>query len=202
MEKITVYKNVFSRENPATIFTFDDYLFNPDLIFKHFRLDLDTQLNKVIHEADKTARNVLKRELLPAMDASPANIFALDIDDVQDYSNRFGVWSERLLEIGAYCVKESVSGNIVAFFRYSPDISVSEYPFVYYKKYLETTLALGVNIDFLPEINRLRYVGAPGVLAINDNAPVLTEGLHVGQLPTINTHVTPTEARKRVYKSL
>jgi hypothetical protein len=96
-------------------------------------------------------------------------------------------------------VKESVSGNLVAFFQY--DCSVMNYPYLYYKLYLELTLLLGVTIDYLPEIGRLRYVGGPGCLYKNEDARIVTELLKVNTLPKIQTSITPAQARNIKYGS-
>jgi len=99
----------------------------------------------------------------------------------------------------AFCVMESVSGNIVVYFKY--ECYTKEFPFLYYKIYLELTLLLSVNIEFLPEIGRLRYVSTGEIYLYNENSDTLTEILEVDELPYINTSVKKDKARKVIFGS-
>jgi len=199
MEKVIVYKNVFSRDSLMET-TFDVYLENPLSIYGNFGANVGI-LETIRKTKDKEERNILKRNNLPTMDLSQSGILAIDIDNISDSP----LIKENIvlkLKKNDYCflIKESVSGNIVAFFKY--DCSVKDYPFLYYKLYLELTILLGVNIDFLPEIGRLRYVDLNDILYINKNCETLTEILNVGVLPQIKTSITIKNARNVRYGSL
>jgi hypothetical protein len=94
---------------------------------------------------------------------------------------------------------DSVSGNVVAYFKY--ECYTKEFPFLYYRIYLELTLLLSVNIDFLPEIGRLRYVSIGEIHHYNENSETLTEILEVDELPYINTSVKKDKARRVIFGS-
>lgn len=199
MRKIIVYKNVFDRENPFEAEFNAHYLSSPQFIFDHFGQDFE-KVEKVKTIADKQQRNDFKRANLPAMGLSQSGLLAIDIDGISENRTLFSSLLRKLIALDyCYCVKESVSGNLVAFFKY--DCSVEDYPYLYYKLYLELTLLLGVNIDFLPEIGRLRYVGLAGFYSLNENSEVLTQTLKVGTLPSIKTSLTPRAARSIKYGS-
>lgn len=198
MRKIIVYKSVFDR-NTFIESDFDTYLNNPINIFKELESDFDS-VSKIYSTEDKQSRNDLKRELLPAMDLSQSGILAIDIDGIYNNDSLKNRIIDRLQTLDhTYVIKESVSGNIVAFFKY--DCSVLKYPFLYYKLYLELTILLGVNIDFLPEIGRLRYVGDAGFIYKNDESSIVTEIIEVDSLPYIKTSVSPNRARGIKYGS-
>lgn len=196
--KCIVYRNVFSREEVLEI-DFETYLNNPAVVFNHFKVSMSI-LHEILGTKDKVLRNTMKRENLPAMDLSQSGILAIDIDNVagdRDKINRMIRILERNENV--YVAKESVSGNLVVFFKY--DCSVEDFKFLYYKLYLEMTLLLSVNIDFLPEIGRLRYVSESGFYFINKESKIVTDTLKVGILPSINTSLTLKEARDKKYGS-
>lgn len=195
---IIVYKNVFDRD---TIFesTFETYLKNPSEIFYALGNNLES-LETIRNEADKYRRNDLKRTNLPAMDLSMSGVFAIDIDGISNNPELKKKIVDKLSNLPTtYVVKESVSGNIVAFFKY--DCAVAKYPFLYYKMYLELTILLSVNIDFLPEIGRLRYVDTNPVIYINESSDVVVDFLEVDELPYIKTSVGRKDARRARYGS-
>jgi len=195
---VIVYKNVFDRSNPKE-FTFDDYLYEPDKIFKAFDLNYDA-VTSIKTMKDKGERNSFKRNNLPAMDLSLSGLLAIDIDGISDNSLLKTSIIQKLMRLpSCYVIKESVSGNLVAFFKWNCD--PVDYKFLFYKIYLELTILLGVNIDFLPEIGRLRYIGEAGFIHKNEKSTVLTEILNVGRLPVIKTAVTPNDARSIKYCS-
>lgn len=198
MEKIIVYKNVYDR---TAVFetTFSNYLNTPAVIFNVFGQSIDI-LSDIRKTTDKQERNNMKRAYLPAMDLSQSGILAIDIDGIADSPWVIDSIVSKLSSLPyCYIIKESVSGNLVAFFKY--DCSVADYPFLYYRLYLELTLLLGVTIDFLPEIGRLRYIGKPGYLYKNEDADIVTEVLRVDVLPRINASITPAHARNVKYGS-
>ena len=195
---IIVYKNVFDRD---TIFesTFETYLNNPSEIFDALGNDLES-LETIRNEADKYKRNDLKRTNLQEMDLSMSGVFAIDIDGISNKPELKKKIVDKLSNLPTtYVVKESVSGNIVAFFKY--DCSVAKYPFLYYKMYLELTILLAVNIDFLPEIGRLRYVDANPVIYMNESSDVVVDILEVDELPYIKTSLGRKDARHARYGS-
>ena len=63
------------------------------------------------------------------------------------------------------------------------------------------TLLLGVQIDYLPELNRLRYVSINEPLYFNFDSDPVTEKLEGLETPPYITSVTAREARKLKYKS-
>lgn len=198
MDKIIVYKSVFNRDNPSE-FTFQDYLNNPEMIFNGFGLPFEN-VKKVSNISDKGERNSFKRNNLPAMDLSASNILAIDIDNLIGKNDLKRSIIDKLKNLySCYVIKESVSGNICAFFKY--DCKVSKFQYLYYKIYLELTLLLSVNIDFLPEIGRLRYIGDKGFIYKNDECEILTEIVDVDFLPKIQTAITPNDARSIKYGS-
>jgi len=198
MRKIIVYKNVFDRESFLES-DFSTYLNNPKSIFDFFGQVFETAL-EVPKIEDKIQRNDFKRLYLPAMDLSQSGLLAIDIDGISNNTILLESVRAKLVNLEyCYCVKKSVSGNLVAFFKYS--CSVEDYPYLYYKLYLELTLLLGINIDFLPEIGRLRYIGSSGFEMLNENSRVITETLKVGTLPHIRTSMPVHKARSIKYGS-
>lgn len=198
--KIRAYRNVFDRNNPIEV-SFEDLIKNPDSIFKAFNIsDAAEILQRIAITTDKAERNEFKRNNLPAVDISPASILSIDIDGIADSSFTIQKCVSALRQLDScLAIKQSVSGNLVAFFRYS--CKVEEFPFLYYKLYLELVLKLSVNIDFLPEIGRLRYVSGGTTFHYNPDSRVLTEILNTGQLPYINASVGKEKARTVIYGS-
>jgi len=198
--KIIAYRNVFNR-NVNAEFDFLDLLKNQYLIFNAFKIDdFETELEKIKSISDKEERNVAKRNYIPAVDLSMSGVLSIDIDGIfqnQDLKQKIITRLSKLES--CFAVMESVSGNVVAFFKY--ECSTVEFPFLYYKIYLELTLLLSVNIDFLPEIGRLRYVSIGELYHYNENSDVLTEIMDVETLPYINTVVKKDKARTLVFGS-
>lgn len=197
---IYAYKNVFNRENPKE-FTFSDFINEPHLIFEGFGLhDYEKKLAEIKAIEFKPERNNEKRDYIPAVDISNASVLSIDIDGISDKPAVKEKIINQLKRLNTtFCIKESVSGNIVAFFKY--DCSMNDFKFLYYKLYLELVLMLSVNIDFLPEIGRLRYVSLGETFYINEDSETLTETLIVDELPYISTAVKKDGARKVIFGS-
>ena len=195
------YKNVFNRENFKEI-TSDKFFTDPESILKGFGIEQPKELAKMIkNTADKVLRNDLKRELLPAANISTAGLLSIDIDGISTDFYLIKKITEKLISDGrALAVQESVSGNLVAYFKF--DCSVADYPYLYYKLWLEFTLLLGVSIDFLPDLQRLRYISLGDLYHYDDGAPVITEILKIERLPSINTNITVRDARGIIYRSV
>lgn len=196
--KITIYKSVFDRDTPFES-DFNTYLNNPEEIFEQAEKDF-AMVGTVKTIKDKYERNRFKRENFPAMELSQSGLLAVDIDNISENKPLYNQIIKRLSTLDScYVIKDSISGNLVAFFKY--DCAVKNYKFLYYKLFLELTILLGVNIDFLPEIGRLRYIGNAGCIYFNEDSEILTEILDVGVLPRIKTSITPKDARGVKYGS-
>lgn len=198
--KIIAYRNVFNRNDNAE-FDFLDLLKNQYLIFNAFKIDdFETELEKIKSISDKEERNVAKRNYIPAVDLSMSGVLSIDIDNIFNNQELKAKVIQKLSKLNScFAVMESISGNVVAFFKY--ECSTVEFPFLYYKIYLELTLLLSVNIDFLPEIGRLRYVSIGELYHFNENSDVLYEVMDVETLPYINTVVKKDKARTLVFGS-
>lgn len=197
---IIAYKNVFDRDNNKQ-FDFDDMINGREEIFKAFGItDYQEKLEDIRNTSDKEARNIKKREYLPAIDLSMSGVLSIDIDNIfHDLVLKEKVIKRLKTLRSCHCVMESVSGNVVAFFKY--DCSAKDFPFLYYKIYLELTLLLSINIDFLPEIGRLRYLSMGEVYHYNEDSEELDEIIECEELPYINTQVKATKARRLVFGS-
>lgn len=197
---VIAYRNVFDRAD-AKEFDFEEFIKMPENIFNAFGIDNWVEELKGIKEIkDKEARNVAKRNFIPAVDLSMSGILSIDIDGINENPSLKNKIVEKLKKLdSAFVVMESVSGNLVVFFKY--DCKAKEYPFLYYKIYLELTLLLSVNIDFLPEIGRLRYISNGELYHYCDNSETLTEILEVDKLPYINTSVGKEKARRTIFGS-
>lgn len=198
--KIKVYRNVFSREDVLD-FSFNDLIKNPEVIYNAFKLEgFEEELLRIKSIVSKGLRNEAKRSFMPAADLSESGIFSIDIDNISDRpkvkDNCIAVLSGRS---DVLCVMETASGNLVVFFKYN--CSVEDYPFLYYRAYLQLTLELSVNIDFLPEVGRLRYVSNGEVYHYNEDSDILDEILEVESLPYINTQVSKDTAREQIFGS-
>ena len=198
--QILVYRTVFNRKD-VRYFSFEDFILRPNMIFESFGIDNYVQeADRIKNISDKEVRNEAKRVFFPAVDLSNSGVLSIDIDGINSDKNLKESIIKSLKKLPCtYAVTESVSGNIVAFFKY--DCAVKDFPFLYYKLYLELTLLLSVNIDFLPEIGRLRYLSLGEVYLLNPEAEVLTQVLRVERLPYINTQIGKDKARKIVYGS-
>lgn len=198
--KIIAYRNVFNRNDNAE-FDFLDLLKNQYLIFNAFKIDdYETELETIKSIVCKEERNVAKRNYIPAVDLSMSGVLSIDIDNIFKNEDLKQKVIQKLSKLhSCFAVMESISGNVVAFFKY--ECTTVEFPFLYYKIYLELTLLLSVNIDFLPEIGRLRYVSIGELYHFNENSDVLTKIMDVETLPYINTVVSKDKARKTVFGS-
>lgn len=201
--KVIAYKNVFNR-NEIFETDFETFTENPKLIDNHFTDEKDTfpsMCNQVKRISEKQERNEFKRCIFPAVDLSQSGILSIDIDNISDNEVLKNNIIFKLTQVDScYLVQESLSGNLVAYFKY--DCSVKDYPFVYYKLYLELTLLLGVSIDFLPEIGRLRYLTNGTIYHKNEDSETLTERIeHIEVLPYVKTSMSPKEARGKKFGS-
>ena len=198
--RIIAYKSVFDSDTMKE-FNFEDLIKNQSSIFEGFGIeDFETELERIKNIKSKEDRNIAKRNFIPAVDLSMSGVLSIDIDGISDKPDVKDRIIRRLSALTTcLAAMESVSGNIVVFFKY--DCLASEFKFLYYKIYLEMTLLLGVNIDFLPEIGRLRYVSLGEVFIYNEDSEELTEIIECETLPYINTQVGNKKARGVIYGS-
>lgn len=185
MGEIVVYRRVFGRKHPTKT-DFETFLLEPEKLMGGFS---EGSLNWVIgiikRTKDKEYRNYLKRNNLPVVELYPEGILSIDIDDLlgdEEEISRI----VNILKQDEYClaVKETPSKNLVAFYKFECE-DPKDFPFLYYKLYLELTLKLTKNIDFLPEKERLRYISNGEIYHYNKDSKVLTELLVVDELPYI-----------------
>lgn len=179
---VTLYKNVFDRNNPQQV-TFEEFI--------NYSKDKEI-FQKIKSIEDKTARNQYKRDNLKAADFSNCDFFCVDIDNINQ-RERLEIINKLAKIDFVWIVKESVSGNLCVFIKYDTALK-DKFEYVYYKKYLELTLQLGINIDFLPEIGRLRYVSDGQVFFKRETPVIVNDYLYVGELPYINTNGKLTKA--------
>ena len=200
MREVIAYRNVFERKDTKS-FEFKDFIMSPEVIFEHFELhNAGEELERIKNIAIKSERNEAKRTFIPAVDLSASGILSIDIDNISDDEVKREKIIERLSKLDTcHVLMDSVSGNLVAFFKY--ECSTREFPFLYYKIYLELTLLLSINIDFLPEIGRLRYVSNGVIHHYNEESEELTEIMDCEVLPYINTQVGKDKARRTIYGS-
>jgi len=225
MKEINVYKAVFLRKESAQV-PIDLFFEEPVKLFQMWNRELtEEEIMKIYDEikeasGDHKYKSDLKRNLLPAVDLSPANMMSIDIDNISDKPEvKQKIINELLLDNKVYCLQESASGNLVVYYRF--ECAVDDYQYLYYKKYLELTLKLEVAIDYLPEVNRLRYVSLGQKFIYNKDAEPLTELLIVDKFITpsvtiINneeeppalqqvvkgfTMLTKSQTQKRTFKS-
>jgi len=197
---VIAYRNVFNR-NDNKQFSFEQFIKSPEEIFLAFNQDeFKKELESIKSIVDKEERNIAKRNYIPAVDLSQSGILSIDIDGIFDNLELKLKIIQKLKNLkSVLCVMDSVSGNIVVYFKY--ECYAKEFPFLYYKIYLELTLLLSVNIDFLPEIGRLRYVSTGEIHYYNEDSELLTEILEVDELPYINTSVKKDKARRVIFGS-
>ena len=177
-----MYHRVYKR-NHTTKVDFKDFILDPrKLMIKSGTMNPDQVFENIKRISDKEERNLKKRNTLPAVDLSPDNILTIDIDGISDNPELIQTVVDRLKQIDScFACMESVSGNVVAFFKY--EVNKEDYKYLYYKIYLELTLVLGIDIDFLPELNRLRYISDGKVFFYREDSKVLTEILKIDKLP-------------------
>jgi hypothetical protein len=199
MKKATLYTNVFIRENTTEV-SLEDILKNPESIFKSLGIPHPlSRAEEIKSIKDKDLRNHEKRNFYPAVDLSPCNILTIDIDDIFDDPDLKEEVCEKLINNkSCRAVMETASGNLVAMFEYMCD--PKDYTHLYYKVYLELTLSLGVNIDFLPDVGRLRYVSLGELYHFNPESDVLREIIKVKKVPFIKTTRTGI-TNQTVFKS-
>ncbi len=192
--KLIAYRNVFSRGEFVET-TFSVFLNDPVMIYNHFGVSEILPLWSSFLDSSTPPDEIRekKRTQLCAVNFSMSGILTIDIDVSDDQELKTQIANKLSKLDCCLAVKQSVRGNLVAFFPY--DCSVADYPFLYYKLYLELVLLLGVNVDFLPELGRLRFVSGGPTLHFNADASVLTEVLRVDRLPYINAKLSPKEAR-------
>lgn len=179
---VTLYKNVFDRNDLRQI-TFEEFI--------NFSEDKEI-FQKIKSIEDKTARNQYKRDNLKAADFSNCDFFCVDIDNINQ-RERLEIINKLAKIDFVWIVKESVSGNLCVFIKYDTNLK-DKFEYVYYKKYLELTLQLGINIDFLPEIGRLRYVSDGQIFFRREVPMIVNDDLDFGELPYINTNGKLTRA--------
>lgn len=185
MKKIQIFKNVFTRNNPWEI-SFEDFIHNPQTVFDLFNKDGIAIITDIAGTTNKELRNEKKRNSLPAANFEDANILCIDIDGIFDKPEKKQEIINTLRNAkNVLCVKDSPSGNLAIFFKWEGE--KEDFKYIYYRAYLELTIQLSVNIDFLPEECRLRYVSFGEVHLYNTEAQPLTEPLRVENLPYINT---------------
>lgn len=209
MGNIIVYRRVFDRKNPTKT-DFDTFLNRPEELMGGFA---EGSLNWVIgvikRTKDKEYRNYLKRNNLPVVELYPDGILSIDIDELYGDQKEIGR-IVNILKEDEYCLacKGTPSKNLVAFYRF--ECSDEEFPYLFYKLYLELTLKLNKHIDFLPEKERLRYISNGEVYFHNPDSKVFTEILEVDELPYIlkkdnavfiEDEVEVKEGRKKVKRS-
>lgn len=193
-----VFETVFDRDNVYEV-SFKDFLYNTDTILEYFNTPKEI-FSDIRSFTAKKDRNECKREHLPAGCTTDDSILSIDIDSIRGDEYKIKeIYNKLKGDDDLLAIQKTVSNGLVLYYRFN--CSFEEYPFLYYKKYLELTLRLSVNIDFLPDFTRLRYVSDGEVLHYNEFADTLTEILDVGFLPSINTVVDKENARRTVYGS-
>lgn len=184
MNKVVIYNRVFDRKHPG-LTDFETFLNRPQELMKGFsEKTLDWVIGIIKRTKDKEYRNWLKRNNLPVVKLYPAGILSIDIDELLGDNEKITPIVNKLSQ-DPYCLacKGTPSKNLVAFYKF--ECEDKDFPYLFYKKYLELTLELAVNIDFLPEKERLRYISNGEVYFHNKKALTLTEILKVDELPYI-----------------
>lgn len=182
-----MYRRVFDRANPIEV-SFDDVLYDEGKLFQMLgQNDYKSKLKYINKLKTKDIRNYHKRDYLPVVELYPAGILSIDIDNL--YGDEVKI--KKIVDILSdhdYCraIKGTPSGNLVAFFKFECE-DEDLFPYLFYNIYLELTLLLSINIDFLPESRRLRYISNGHVYYTNEYSEVLTKTLIVENLPYIVT---------------
>lgn len=182
MGQSILYKTVYNRKDTEEVDA-DVVIQAPEVIYELLGLvDFKEKLEEIKNIKDKEERNLAKRNYLPAVDVSPENLLTIDIDGISDKPDlKLKIIDKTKGLSTCYALMESVSGNLVAYFKYNCESK--NYKYLYYKIYLELTLLLGVDIDYLPEKNRLRYVSLGELYHFNPTAEYLTDILKVDNIP-------------------
>lgn len=203
---ITVYRRAFERKFIELV-EFDTFLFKPQVVFEKFGgKNLNVTIGHIKRTKDKEYRNFKKRNELPIADFFDGGYLSIDLDDI--YSDKVEI--DRLVGIFeqdeyCYAVKGTPSGNLVAFYKF--DCTEEDFPKLYYKLYLELTLKLSRNIDYLPEPRRLRYLSNGEIYHYNEESKVLTEMINMDEVPVIKKmkpqteEITVTEGGKKIRKT-
>tara|TARA_R110000851_G_scaffold258099_1_gene410511 strand:- start:149 stop:751 length:603 start_codon:yes stop_codon:yes gene_type:complete len=183
--KAILFKSVFNRVNPQSI-CLDTFLREPSKAFEQLGIkDFVKRSEKIKSIEDKTQRNHEKKNFYPAVDLSPCNVLSVDIDGISGDTKLINSLVEKLEAIPeCYACTETASGNLVGYFYYSCTPELFQH--LYYKLYLELTLSLAVEIDYLPEINRLRYVSLGKTHFIKSEAKPLVKVLQVRKVPRLS----------------
>lgn len=200
MKPITVYKSVYNRKETFES-DLDTFIDSPEVIFNQVGMtDWEEKLKEIRAEKHKPTRNEMKRAYLPAVDIAESGYLSIDIDGIADNKPlKRSILNKLFDHPSCYSCMESVSGNLVAFFKY--EVEDDKFRYLYYKLWLELTLLLGVNIDFLPEKNRLRYVSDGFVYFIDEATETLTHYIEVEELPYIKAADNkPAEAEDKKIK--
>ena len=197
MGQVICYERVNRRENKKEV-SIETFFENPREIFSLWgepSVSVDAVFRLLKEQTEKQYRNDLKREYLPAVSLDQVKIMSIDIDGLEDSPEaKQSIIGQLKNDESIYCLQESASGNLVIFYKF--DCSTEDYQYLYYKKYLELTLRLEIEIDYLPEINRLRYVSLGEKYIYNKDAKPLTELLKVNRMLTPKKEVKEKEPAK------
>tara|TARA_R100000656_G_scaffold122935_1_gene98959 strand:- start:494 stop:1153 length:660 start_codon:yes stop_codon:yes gene_type:complete len=189
---ITVYRRAWDRKS-VELFTMDTFLFKPEVIAEKFGdRNINVTIGHIKRTKDKEYRNFKKRDELPIAELFDAGYLAIDIDDL--YGDQKEI--DRLVKLfeadpNCYAVKGTPSGNLVAFYKF--DCSEEDFPKLYYKLYLELTLKLSCNIDYLPDARRLRYLSNGEIYHYNEQSGIVTEMMEMDEVPIIKKVKPKTE---------
>lgn len=201
-KKIKVYRTVFDR-SLFKEFNFIDLLENPAKIAKAYGiepLEYEQYCLGIKEISDKEERNLAKRNFFPACDISPSGFLSIDIDNISDQKTLKGDILKKLSDLKeCFAVQESASGNLVAFFKFKCE--EQDFKYVYNKIYLELSMFLKTEIDYLPEIGRLRYVSNGKLLYKNTRSRVLKEKINVEIEPKAKRAVRSKIGKRLIYKS-
>lgn len=134
---------------------------------------------------DKEAKNVIKRSLLPAASLENTDILSIDIDNLEERSkleliNKISKWEY------TWKLAESVGGNLVIYIKWDRNLK-KFFDKLYYHIWLELTMLLTTPIDFLPELDRLRYVSKGQIYFENDDSKVWDTFINISSVPYIAT---------------
>lgn len=192
---VKLLKNVYTR-TPVHECSLDSFIFHPDVIYDYFGIKKHAEeLYKISKIKDKEQRNQAKRNFMPAVDLSETGILSIDLDNLADNKRR----RRKVITIlkkfkHTFAVMESASGNLVALFKY--DCEKQDFKKLYNRVYLELQIKLEVDIDYLPEIGRLRYVSCGEVFYFNEYSKPLTQLYH-GEVKGTNAIAVQSKEGKK-----
>lgn len=190
-KNVIKYANVFDRSQPELI-SFEEFI-TADPLFEKIFLEISKLDNKKL-------RNDFKRANLYAVDLCLTNIIRIDIDEADER-----IQAELITKLAAlpytWIIQKSASGNLCVYFQYERFL-LRDHKFwqIYYKLWLELTVILEVNIDFLPEQNRLAYKSNGAILYQAETPLQYVNIIKVPSLPYINTN-KKTEGGANVRKT-